>query len=82
MPIKSYLAIPNEGQKEVLQEDLTRMAACEVIASENKNVLVVVTETANREEDENLFHKLNSLENLQLLTLVSAFSNPPELSQE
>ena len=78
MPIKSYLAIPIEGRKDNLQRDIKKLLKCEVIPSENKNVLVVLTETANEEEEKKLFKKLNSLENLQLLTLVSAFSNQPE----
>ena len=75
MPIKSYLAIPGDGQKETLLEEINRMASCEAMPSDNKDVLVVLTETATDEEDKALFKKLNSLENLQLLTLVSAFSD-------
>ena len=78
MPIKSYLAIPKEGQKEQLQKDISQLGDCEVTPSENKNVLVILTETANDKEDKDLFKKLNGLENLQLLTLVSAFSNQSE----
>mgnify|MGYP000315165675 CR=1 FL=1 len=74
MPIKSYLAIAVQGQKEALQKDINQLKNCEATASENKDVLVVLTETANDKEDKKLFQKLNTLKNLQLLTLVSAFS--------
>lgn len=75
MPTKSYLAIPKEGKKEILLQDLAQLASCEVISSENKNVLVLLTETLNDQEDKMLFNSINNMENLQLLTLVSAFSN-------
>ena len=48
---------------------------CEVTSSENKNVLVILTGTASDKDDKELYKQLNSLENLQLLTLVSGFSN-------
>ena len=76
MPIKSYLAIPLKGQKENLQREIDSFPECEVIPSENKEVLVVLTETADEKEDKKLFEKLHALNNLQLLTLVSAFSSP------
>ena len=75
MPIKSYLAIPKEGQKETLQQEISQFDSCEVTSSENKNVLVILTDTVSDKEDKKLFSQLNDLENLQLLTLVSAFSN-------
>jgi len=81
MPIKSYLAIPEEGQKEILQQDIYKLPGCEVVPSENKNVLVVVTETEDEAMDKKLFNQLKSLKNLQLLTLVAAFSNEAEPTQ-
>lgn len=39
MPIKSYLAIPKEGQQEILQQEISQFDSCEVTSSENKNVL-------------------------------------------
>ena len=74
MPIKSYLAVPQKGRKETLQQELDSYAECEVTSAENKDVLIVVTETQTEEEDKELFGKLNSLKDLQLLTLVSAYS--------
>lgn len=75
MPIKSYLAIPKEGQKEALQRAIANFPQCEVSMSENKNVLIIITETANEEADKALLLQLNQQDSMQLLTLVSAFSN-------
>lgn len=82
MPIKSYLAMPYKGQKNALKKTITAFPECEVMASENKDVLVLLTETSDEGADKKLFHKINSLENLQLLTLVSAFSENTESTQK
>lgn len=78
MPIKSYLAMPQKGQKTQLLQTINSIAECEVIPSENKNVLVVITETLDDKQDKKLFQQLNSLPELQMLTLVAAFSNNTE----
>ena len=78
MPVKSYLAMSHKGQKNQLQNAIGQLSECEVLPSDNKDVLIVVTETSDEKADKKLFKKLNSLPNLQMLTLVSAFSNQPE----
>jgi len=82
MPIKSYLAVPKEGQKEALQRQVANLPQCEVTMSENRNVLIIITETANEEADKKLLLQLNQQDSMQLLTLVSAFSNQTELTHE
>ncbi len=73
MPIKSYLALANENKQEGLRTEVLALG-CEVIPAENKDVLIVISETKNEEEDKALLEKLNSLKNLRHLTLVSAFA--------
>ena len=70
MPIKSYLAHPLEGKKEELQQ------ACEIIPAENKDVLVVITETATDAEDKKLKETIETIKSLKLLALVSGFNTP------
>lgn len=74
MTVKSYLIIPKKGGKENLKAEINTYVECEVTSADNKEVLIVVTETRNEEEDKTLFKKLNNLKDMQLLTLVSAFS--------
>lgn len=81
MPIKSYIAIPNSGQKEILRKELSKIKGCEITSAENKDVLVVVTETSSEAEDKKLFKRLNEMKPLQLLTLVAAFSNESQSNQ-
>ncbi len=74
MPIKSYLAHPEEGKKEELIKAISQIEQCEVIPAENKNVLVVITETGNDTQENKLKEKLESIQSLKLLALVSGFN--------
>ncbi len=76
MPIKSYLAHPHEGKKEELIKAISTIAECEVIPAENKDVLVVVTETDSKIQEENLKEKLEAITSLKLLAMVSGFNTP------
>lgn len=76
MPIKSYLAHPHDGKKEELIKALSTLNECEVIPAENKDVLVVVTETNTKIEEETLKQKLETISSLKLLAMVSGFNTP------
>ena len=51
------------------------MNDCEIVPSTNKDLIVLVTETNTKKEDIELEEKLNSLESLQMLSMVSGFDN-------
>ncbi|MEP5340806.1 MAG: hypothetical protein ABJL44_07730 [Algibacter sp.] len=76
MPIKSYLAHPHDGKKENLAEALNALESCEVIPAENKNLLIIVTDTDNLTEDEQLKETIEAIDSLKLLALVSGFDTP------
>lgn len=76
MPIKSYLAHAVKGKKEELELALTKLAQCEVVAAKNEDVLALVTDTESEKEDEKLKEKIEAIESLQFLSLVSGFNTP------
>ncbi|TWO32733.1 hypothetical protein E1J38_007655 [Seonamhaeicola sediminis] len=76
MPIISYLAHPQDGKKESLINEISQLSSCEVIPAENKDLLIVVTDTNNKEEDEQLKEKIEALDSLKLLAMVSGFDTP------
>jgi nitrate reductase NapAB chaperone NapD len=76
MPIKSYLAHPQEGKKEELVKAIANLKYCEVLPAENKEVLVLVTETQTESQDILLKEKLDAIDSLKLLVLVSGFNSP------
>lgn len=82
MPIMSYLAYPSPGKREDLVRELNRIANCEVISSDNQDVLVLVTDTADPVAEEALQEKLNSIEEIECLAMVSGFSDETELETE
>lgn len=75
MPIKSYLAFPKNGQKHLLERELKNIPACEVVQAKNRDVLVIVSETANQQEEDKLLEQLHKLDSLDHLNLVAGFSD-------
>ena len=74
MPVKSYLAHPQEGKKTDLVKALSLISNCDIFPAENENLLIIVTETETKEEEENLEKKIESIESLKLLAMVSGFN--------
>ncbi|UTW63918.1 hypothetical protein KFE98_07210 [bacterium SCSIO 12741] len=74
MPVKSYLAIPAAGGKDKLLQELNNMKECDASPADNKDVVVLLTETENETEEKALQQKLEEMDSIKLLTLVSAFS--------
>lgn len=75
MPIKSYIAFPQKGEKNKLIQMLTDTAYCEVVPSTNKDVLVLVTDTENDQQEDELQKVLENIEEIEHLNLVSGFSD-------
>ncbi|MGL1885220.1 MAG: hypothetical protein OCD76_01800 [Reichenbachiella sp.] len=75
MPISSYLALPSKQGKQQLIKELSSFSKCEVIPSKNKDVVIVITDTSTRDEQEQLLAELNELEAVQQLTMVSGYQN-------
>ncbi len=76
MPVKSYLAIPLEGKKDELISALRNFEQCEVVPAKNQDVLALVTDTPNQKVEEVLKEKIEAINSLKLLSLVSGFNTP------
>jgi nitrate reductase NapAB chaperone NapD len=76
MPIKSYLAHPKTGEKQKLITALSQLSGCEVIPATNQDVVVLVTETLDDASDVILKEKIEHIDSLKLLALVSGFNTP------
>jgi nitrate reductase NapAB chaperone NapD len=77
MSIKSYVVHPKPGRKSQLMYQLSKLNSCEVVASENKDILILVTDTENKVEDEQLLAQINELDQLSMLSMVSGFNTTP-----
>lgn len=69
MPIFSYLVIPTEGKKDDLCAALEATEYCEIIPAKNQDVIVLVTDTPDKETDKLLQAKLKQLSCLQSLSM-------------
>ena len=69
MPVFSYLAQPVAGGKSNLLEELGKVPHCDVVPSDNEEVLVVVTDTPDQEAEEHLQENLKGLKSLQCLSM-------------
>ncbi len=75
MPVKSYLVFPHPGQKEFLAEALGKIPCCEIIPAENSGVMVLITDTFSKAEEEKCLVEINNIQSLEHLTLVAGFND-------
>lgn len=73
MPIFSYLAIPKEGARESMCNDLAALEFCQLIPSENQDVVVLVTDTPDGNTEKRLQKTLKNLPSLQSLSLTFGY---------
>lgn len=69
MPICSYLAMPVAGEAEGLSARLGALPGCEVVRATNRDLLLVLTETGSRDEEEALRSDILSTRGLAALVL-------------
>jgi len=67
MPVFSYLAYPVQGAKEQLRKDLAALEHCDVMPSDNAEVLVLVTDTPDEDIEKDLKQALYQIASLQSL---------------
>ena len=70
MPIKSYLAYPVEGKKDILINELSLLKGLEILPSDNKDLLILVSDTDSIDEDIKLEKKLAQIDSLKFISLV------------
>jgi nitrate reductase NapAB chaperone NapD len=69
MPVCSYLVVPAPGAADSVAERLSALPGCDMARSENRNVLLLVTDTPGPEEDAELRATLERMEGIQALVL-------------
>ncbi len=65
----SYIATPVKGNKEQLIQDLSNLEFCEVIPAENRNLVILVTTTPNKDSEQHLQRQLKQLKSLESLSM-------------
>ncbi|WP_372365961.1 chaperone NapD [Candidatus Uabimicrobium sp. HlEnr_7] len=62
MPICSYIVYPRSGKKNIAENQLSKLQHCEVVAAQNRELLILTTETFNKKQEKELQEKLCNLE--------------------
>jgi nitrate reductase NapAB chaperone NapD len=74
MPVKSYLVFPKEGESVNVIEKLSRLKHCEVLPADNREVIVLVTDSDSEKEDERFLETLKSDATIEHVNLIAGFS--------
>ncbi len=82
MPIMSYLAYPVDGKKDELMRRLRQIKECSVHPADNRDLLVLVTDTNGREEETILQSELLNIDSLAFLALVAGYDDPEQQHEE
>lgn len=70
MPVLSYLALPHAGRKQQLHNELAVLEHCEVVLSDNEEVVLLVTDTPDQQAEKRLQRQLKKIASLQSLSMV------------
>ena len=76
MPICSYLVVPEAGAAPRVERSLSALAGCEVVAAENRDVLILVTDTPDLEAEETLRREVEGMEGIEALLLTFGEIDP------
>lgn len=79
MPIKSYLAHSSTNTAHQLAEHMQGLPGCTVLPAENRDALILITDTPSEENECELRLRIEQLPSLISLTLVSAFTADDDL---
>lgn len=80
MPICGYLVYPVAGKSDELVRTLGAIPECDVQKSENRDVMLLVTDTADETHEERLQNRLKSINSI--LCLAMTFAGMDESPQE
>ena len=69
MPIFSYLAYPEINKTKKLENELASFEYCEVQSADNKDVLILITDTPDETTNKELQEKIKALDSLQSLSM-------------
>lgn len=72
MPICSYLVYPVTGKSGELKRTLGTIPGCEIRESDNRDMMILVTDTPDARREEALQEKLKSIPSIQCMAMTFA----------
>ena len=75
MPVLAYIASPRSGEKDKLLEELNDMQHCEAFSADNAEILILVTDSPDREAEKKLQKQLENLESMESLSMTFGYND-------
>ena len=75
MPVLAYIVTPRSGEKNKLLQELNGMQHCEALSADNAEILILVTDTPDKETEKNLQKQLNKIESLESLSMTFGYND-------
>ncbi|NOQ67688.1 MAG: hypothetical protein GQ556_10805 [Desulfobacterales bacterium] len=75
MPVLAYIVTPRSGEKNKLLKELNAMQHCEAMSADNADILILVTDTPDKETEEKLQKQLNKIESLESLSMTFGYND-------
>jgi nitrate reductase NapAB chaperone NapD len=75
MPVLAYIASPRPGEKNELLKELNAMEHCEAFSADNADILILVTDTPDKESEEKLQKQLKIMESLESLSMTFGYND-------
>ena len=76
MPICSYLVVPQAGATTRVGRRLSALRGCDVVEAENRDLLILVTDTPDLEAEEALRREVEEMEGIEALLLTFGEIDP------
>ena len=75
MPILGYIVSPQSGAKQKLLQELNALQYCEAFPADNVDILILVTDTPDKETEEKLQRQLKGIGTLESLSMTFGYND-------
>jgi nitrate reductase NapAB chaperone NapD len=75
MPVLAYIVTPRSGEKNKLLKELNAMQHCEALSADNADILILVTDTPDKETEKQLEKQLNKIESMESLSMTFGYND-------
>jgi nitrate reductase NapAB chaperone NapD len=82
MPVLAYIVTPRSGEKNKLLKELNAMQHCEALSADNADILILVTDTPDKETEKQLEKQLNKIESMESLSMTFGYNDELQHNEE
>ena len=75
MPILGYIASSRSGAKQKLLQELNALQYCEAYPADNADILILVTDTPDKDSEEQLQEHLKEIKSLESLSMTFGYND-------